>query len=99
MNVSITILDANDIAPMFSQESYSKSVLENNTNPDGTVSPQYLLTVTADDGDQTEANSDVQYRISEGNTDNLFEINSMTVSIIIKTLKINSIDLVYFCLK
>jgi len=65
--VHVTLLDANDNFPRFTQESYIASVWEGNTK--GT----FVTQVTATDIDEG-ANANVIYHIIDGNRDNAFVI-------------------------
>ncbi|KAM4555055.1 uncharacterized protein PAE49_014239 [Odontesthes bonariensis] len=70
VQIHITVLDANDNAPVFTQSTYKGSLIEN--SPKGTS----LMTVTATDIDQG-INSFVTYSISNNNDgiSDLFEID------------------------
>ncbi|XP_034546761.1 protocadherin gamma-A2-like [Notolabrus celidotus] len=70
MLIVITVLDANDNAPVFTQQTYKATVTEN--SPKGTV----VATVTASDADQG-SNSKVTYTITNKFDDirKLFKIN------------------------
>ncbi|KAM9064764.1 protocadherin gamma-A2 isoform X6 [Sarcophilus harrisii] len=71
--IRVTVLDANDNAPVFSQSVYTVSVPEN--VPQGTI----LLTVNATDADEG-INSQVRYFQvkSPGKISQIFQINSVT---------------------
>ncbi|NXE71882.1 PCDB4 protein, partial [Calcarius ornatus] len=73
IEVSIIILDANDNAPVFTQEGYSGTVLEN--MPEGSV----ILTVLATDPD-AGLNGDISYQLSEvvGKSESAFVIDPIT---------------------
>ncbi|XP_038006200.1 protocadherin beta-15-like [Motacilla alba alba] len=73
IEISITILDANDNAPKFSQGRYTGKVLEN--MPEGSV----VLTVLATDPD-AGVNGDISYEINEvvGQSDSAFVIDAIT---------------------
>ncbi|XP_054590087.2 protocadherin beta-16-like [Nothobranchius furzeri] len=70
MQIVITVLDANDNAPVFTQKTYKATVTEN--SPKGTV----VATVTASDSDEG-SNSKITYSITntQGNVRKSFEIN------------------------
>ena len=69
VNVVITVLDANDLRPVFTEQSYSVAIREN--TPMGTS----FLQVEAQDGD-TGSNADVVYSIESGNDNGTFSIDS-----------------------
>uniref|UniRef100_A0A3P8T409 Protocadherin 1 gamma 13 n=1 Tax=Amphiprion percula TaxID=161767 RepID=A0A3P8T409_AMPPE len=73
MLIAITVLDANDNAPVFTQQTYKATVTEN--SPKGTV----VATVTASDADQG-SNSKITYSITDtlGNARKMFEVNMET---------------------
>ncbi|MEQ2186674.1 hypothetical protein GOODEAATRI_031082, partial [Goodea atripinnis] len=70
MLIVITVLDANDNAPVFTQKTYKAAVTEN--SPKGTV----VATVTASDADEG-SNSKITYSITYENEDEsrIFDIN------------------------
>ncbi|KAM6923445.1 protocadherin beta-16-like [Xenentodon cancila] len=69
MMIVITVLDANDNAPVFTQQVYKATVTEN--SPKGTV----VATVTASDADEG-SNSKITYSITNAeNEEGKFEIN------------------------
>ncbi|XP_067455350.1 protocadherin gamma-A2-like isoform X21 [Thunnus thynnus] len=70
MMILITVLDANDNAPVFTQHTYKATVTEN--SPKGTV----VATVTASDADQGSY-SKITYSITNtlGNVRKMFEVN------------------------
>ncbi|XP_069027774.1 protocadherin gamma-A5-like isoform X29 [Embiotoca jacksoni] len=70
MLIVITVLDANDNAPVFTQQTYKATVTEN--SPKGTV----VATVTASDADQG-SNGKIRYSITNNleNVRKLFEVN------------------------
>ena len=70
MMIVITVLDANDNAPVFTQSTYKATVTEN--SPKGTV----VATVTATDADQ-DSNAKISYSITNTleNIRKMFEIN------------------------
>ncbi|XP_030594792.1 protocadherin beta-16-like [Archocentrus centrarchus] len=70
MQILITVLDANDNAPVFTQQTYKATVTEN--SPKGTV----IATVTASDADQG-SNNKITYSITNtlDNVRKLFHIN------------------------
>eukprot|EP00063_Salmo_salar_P080624 XP_014055459.1 PREDICTED: protocadherin gamma-A11-like isoform X17 [Salmo salar] len=70
VQIHITVLDANDNAPVFTQAIYKATLREN--SPKGTV----LISVSASDSDQG-SNSKIRYSISNSQDGNheLFEIN------------------------
>ncbi|XP_030594791.1 protocadherin gamma-A2-like [Archocentrus centrarchus] len=73
MQILITVLDANDNAPVFTQQTYKATVTEN--SPAGTV----VATVTASDADQG-SNSKITYSITNKlvAVRNVFTINKET---------------------
>ncbi|XP_024919210.1 protocadherin gamma-A5-like isoform X30 [Cynoglossus semilaevis] len=73
MMILITVLDANDNAPVFTQSTYRTTVTEN--SPKGTV----VATVTATDADQG-SNSKIKYSITNtlDNVRNIFKVNDET---------------------
>ncbi|XP_028315723.1 protocadherin beta-16-like [Gouania willdenowi] len=70
MMIAITVLDANDNAPVFTQQTYKATVTEN--SPKGTI----VATVTASDADHG-SNSKITYSITNAvkNAKDMFEIN------------------------
>ncbi|XP_024919196.1 protocadherin gamma-A1-like isoform X16 [Cynoglossus semilaevis] len=78
MLIRITVLDANDNAPVFTQPTYKTMVTEN--SPKGTV----VATVTATDADQG-SNSKITYTITNTLDDvrKLFKINKETGDVIL----------------
>ena len=70
-SITITILDLNDNAPVFSQDPYKANVIEHSSN--GTS----VLVVTATDIDMG-TNSQVGYTIVSGNSENYFTIDANT---------------------
>ncbi|CAJ1058675.1 protocadherin gamma-A8-like isoform X1 [Xyrichtys novacula] len=78
MLIVITVLDANDNAPVFTQQTYKATVTEN--SPKGTI----VATVTASDADQG-ANSRITYSITNKFDDisELFNINRKNGEIIL----------------
>ncbi|XP_063024577.1 protocadherin beta-15-like [Melospiza melodia melodia] len=82
IEISVIILDANDNAPIFTQEEYIAKVLEN--MPEGSV----ILTLWATDPD-AGVNGDISYQLSEvvGQSDSAFVIDPITGEIkLTKTL-------------
>ncbi|XP_028314863.1 protocadherin beta-16-like [Gouania willdenowi] len=79
VNIDITVLDANDNAPVFNQSVYKATVLEN--SPKDT----YVITVNASDADHG-SNGVVTYHFSEIDSSllNVFTINEETGIISIK---------------
>ncbi|XP_075902616.1 protocadherin gamma-A5-like [Nelusetta ayraudi] len=73
MMIVITVLDANDNAPVFTQHAYKATVTEN--SPKGTV----VATVTASDVDHG-SNGKITYSITNtlGNVRKMFEVNKET---------------------
>ncbi|XP_074147737.1 protocadherin gamma-A2 isoform X14 [Sminthopsis crassicaudata] len=71
--IRVTVLDANDNAPVFNQPVYAVNIPEN--VPQGTV----LLTVNATDADEG-INSQVRYFLVKilGETSQIFQLNSLT---------------------
>nr|XP_015832211.2 protocadherin beta-16-like [Nothobranchius furzeri] len=78
MQIVITVLDANDNAPVFTQKTYKATVTEN--SPKGTV----VATVTASDADEG-SNSKITYSIKNENDEDsgVFEINRENGEIIV----------------
>ncbi|XP_028271967.1 protocadherin gamma-A5-like isoform X18 [Parambassis ranga] len=78
MLIVVTVLDVNDNAPVFTQQTYKATVTEN--SPKGTV----IATVTASDADQG-SNSKISYSITNVADDNskVFEINEENGDIIL----------------
>ena len=75
-NVTITVLDVNDNAPMFADNEVTLTVPE-----DEPVGP-LMITLTAVDIDQPGTpNSAILYSIEQGNQDGFFEINAGTGSL------------------
>ncbi|XP_028316116.1 protocadherin beta-16-like [Gouania willdenowi] len=70
MMIAITVLDVNDNAPVFTQQTYKATVTEN--SPKGTI----VATVTASDADHG-SNSKITYSINNAvkNAKDMFEIN------------------------
>ncbi|XP_028315722.1 protocadherin beta-16-like [Gouania willdenowi] len=70
MMIAITVLDVNDNAPVFTQQTYKATVTEN--SPKGTI----VATVTASDADHG-SNSKITYSITNAleSVRNVFEIN------------------------
>ncbi|XP_072295789.1 protocadherin gamma-A11-like isoform X30 [Eucyclogobius newberryi] len=79
MQILITVLDANDNAPVFTNPMYKASIKEN--APLGTV----VMTVTATDADQG-ANGKITYSVSSmpDNARGIFEINPESGEIVLK---------------
>ena len=69
--LSITLLDVNDVEPIFSQDEYAVAIPEDSEN--GT----FVVDVSADDPDLGEG-AFFFYDIDTGNTDDAFAINSST---------------------
>ncbi|XP_039872156.1 protocadherin gamma-A2-like [Simochromis diagramma] len=78
MQILITVLDANDNAPVFTQQTYKATVTEN--SPKGTV----VATVTASDADQG-SNSKITYSITNAADDDtrIFEINEENGNVVL----------------
>lgn len=76
-DLDITVLDINDNTPTFSEASYSKQVSENHPDPN-------VITVKAVDNDEGR-NGSVTYNIIQGNDGGVFEINSLTGKIGLKS--------------
>ncbi|XP_039607150.1 protocadherin Fat 4 isoform X1 [Polypterus senegalus] len=68
--VEITIVDVNDNYPVFKQESFSATILEN-------LHPQRVIFVVAVDTD-SGLNGQLEYTITDGNHGNSFTINKAT---------------------
>ncbi|XP_054890842.1 protocadherin gamma-A5-like isoform X30 [Poeciliopsis prolifica] len=79
MQILITVLDANDNAPVFTQSAYKASIRED--SPVGTV----VMAVTATDADEG-SNGRVTYSISSiiENTGGVFEVNAESGEITLK---------------
>ncbi|XP_072751447.1 cadherin-related tumor suppressor [Anoplolepis gracilipes] len=71
--VTITVLDINDNAPVFLDSPYLAHVMENMVPPDG----GFVIQVKAYDADTPPYNDQVRYFLKEGDTD-LFRINAST---------------------
>ncbi|XP_036069813.1 protocadherin beta-1-like, partial [Oryzias melastigma] len=78
MMIVVTVLDANDNAPVFTQQTYKATVTEN--SPKGTI----VAAVTASDADQG-SNSRITYSIKNrgGSLRHLFEINKENGKIVL----------------
>ncbi|XP_041846844.1 protocadherin beta-16-like [Melanotaenia boesemani] len=78
MLIVITVLDVNDNAPVFTQQTYEATVREN--SPKGTV----VATVTASDADQG-SNSKITYSIRNtlGNVRKMFEVDQENGDVIL----------------
>ncbi|CAI5652200.1 unnamed protein product [Oreochromis niloticus] len=78
MQILITVLDVNDNAPIFTQQTYKATVTEN--SPKGTV----VATVTASDADQG-SNSKIIYSITNEADDDtrVFEINEENGNVVL----------------
>uniref|UniRef100_A0A3P9AXR7 Cadherin domain-containing protein n=1 Tax=Maylandia zebra TaxID=106582 RepID=A0A3P9AXR7_9CICH len=78
MQILITVLDANDNAPVFTQKTYKATVTENSLK--GTV----VATVTASDADQG-SNSKITYSITNAADDDtrIFEINEENGNVVL----------------
>ena len=77
MMIVITVLDANDNAPVFTQSTYKATVTEN--SPKGTV----VATVTATDADQG-SNAKITYSITNTDDDmKVFEVNEENGEVIL----------------
>ncbi|XP_055744877.1 protocadherin gamma-A3-like isoform X11 [Salvelinus fontinalis] len=76
VNIEITVLDANDNAPVFNQSLYRATVMED--APKGT----YITTVNASDAD-SGSNGQISYYLSKlkGNTVDIFNIDMATGTI------------------
>ncbi|KAM3866612.1 protocadherin gamma-A3-like [Diretmus argenteus] len=76
VNIEITVLDANDNAPVFNQSVYKASVMEN------TVKGTNIMTVNATDAD-SGSNGHIIYSFSKmkGSVANIFTINESTGAI------------------
>ncbi|XP_011701166.1 PREDICTED: cadherin-related tumor suppressor [Wasmannia auropunctata] len=70
--ITITVLDINDNAPVFLDSPYLAHVMENMVPPGG-----FVMQVTAYDADTPPYNDQVRYFLKEGDTD-LFRINAST---------------------
>ena len=80
--VNITIQDVNDHFPIFKQSPYTVSKEEGNVGPTTVLLDQ----IVAEDNDGTSPNNVVEYDITAGNEQNVFEINPNSVSLIMKLL-------------
>ncbi|XP_005723296.1 protocadherin gamma-B7-like, partial [Pundamilia nyererei] len=78
MQILITVLDANDNAPVFTQQTYKATVTENSLK--GTI----VATVTASDADQG-SNSKITYSITNAADDDtrIFEINEENGNVVL----------------
>ncbi|XP_059146713.1 cadherin-23-like isoform X2 [Physella acuta] len=70
-NITVNVIDVNDMSPIFRPEVYTVSVPE-----DAVVGTRLKLAVTATDGDTTPAYHTVTYQILAGNMDGKWRINS-----------------------
>ncbi|XP_013393116.1 protein dachsous [Lingula anatina] len=70
--VRIQVTDINDHSPEFTKKNYSVHVPEDGTKGD------VILTLKAQDKDDSEANQKIVYAIIRGNLNNSFEIDSST---------------------
>ncbi|XP_062507613.1 protocadherin Fat 3-like [Corticium candelabrum] len=68
-NITVSVEDANDIAPMFVELPYNASVLENDLG--------HVITVLAID-EEEGVNGKISYSIIDGNSQGLFAINSFS---------------------
>ncbi|CAD1476828.1 unnamed protein product, partial [Heterotrigona itama] len=71
--VTVTVLDINDNAPVFLDSPYLAHVMENMVPPGG----GFVIQVKAYDADTPPYNDQVRYFLKEGDTD-LFRINAST---------------------
>ena len=78
VNVTVTLLDLNDVTPVFQNSTYTVSRYENTTV--GTL----LLTVLASDEDLRES-SILRYNILPGNDSSFFSINATSGEIILES--------------
>ena len=70
MQLTVTVLDVNDVTPMFEPQSYLKSVMENIGELEP-VEDRKLLTISAKDDDKGD-NAKIVYTITTGNEEGLF---------------------------
>lgn len=70
MQLTVTVLDVNDVTPMFEPQSYLKSVMENIGELEP-VEDRKLLTISAKDDDEGD-NAKIVYTITTGNEEGLF---------------------------
>ncbi|CAB3408176.1 unnamed protein product [Caenorhabditis bovis] len=72
-NVFIHIEDVNDNAPMFEQQKYATTVVEEDVDV-----PRVLFNVKATDADQDEKSSKIVYRLEGQGADDVFRIGAYT---------------------
>ena len=70
MQLTVTVLDVNDVTPMFQPQSYLKSVMENIGELEP-VEDRKILTISAKDDDEGD-NAKIVYTITTGNEEGLF---------------------------
>ena len=70
MQLTVTVLDVNDVTPMFEPQSYLKSVMENIGELEP-VEDRKILTISAKDDDEGD-NAKIVYTITTGNEEGLF---------------------------
>ena len=71
---TIIVTDVNDLAPVFTEVCYQKTLAEN------TLTDQVIVTVEAADGDKG-VNAMVLYMVVNGNEDGKFELDSVSASL------------------
>ena len=72
MQLTVTVLDVNDVTPMFEPQSYLKVVVE--LEDDRELDPaedRRILTISAKDDDEGD-NAKIVYTITKGNEEGLF---------------------------
>ena len=69
MQLTVTVLDVNDVTPMFEPQSYLKSVMENIGGLEP-VEDRKILTISAEDDDEGD-NAKIVYTITKGNEEGL----------------------------
>ena len=72
MQLTVTVLDVNDVTPMFEPQSYLKSVMENIGELEP-VEDRKILTISAKDDDEGD-NAKIVYTITTGNEEGLFSV-------------------------
>lgn len=70
MQLTVTVLDVNDVTPMFEPQAYLKSVMED-IGELGPVEDRKILTILAKDDDEGD-NAKIVYTITKGNEEGLF---------------------------
>ena len=75
-DINLTILDVNDNNPIFTPNSFTTNLTENNGTD--TYTDEFVIAVTATDADSGN-NALLTYAIIEGNENNIFRLNNTTV--------------------